>query len=114
MGAGPILEPRGFGPLQAGGHLRRGQVRWAFPSYTRSILTAIYLCHPCSYFEILRTETPGQVLDAGRYREGDHRPHAEGAPRPADAPLPGGAGRLRHLAPAGCGVRCVLLGGRLD
>eukprot|EP01047_Picozoa_sp_COSAG01_P021856 COSAG01_NODE_1280_length_10925_cov_23.969333_15_plen_196_part_00 len=34
----------------AGGTL---QVSRAFPSYTRSILTGIYLCHPCSFhFEI--------------------------------------------------------------
>eukprot|EP01047_Picozoa_sp_COSAG01_P039466 COSAG01_NODE_3264_length_6333_cov_2.641219_2_plen_230_part_00 len=33
-----------------------------FPSWNRSILTEIYLCHARSYQEILRTETAGQVL----------------------------------------------------
>jgi hypothetical protein len=28
--------------------LRRGAVRWAFPSWKRSVLTEIYLCHNCS------------------------------------------------------------------
>jgi hypothetical protein len=28
-----------------------------FPSWNRSVLTEIYLCHACSYQEILRTET---------------------------------------------------------
>ena len=32
-----------------------------FPSWNRSILTEIYLCHACSGQEILRTETAGQV-----------------------------------------------------
>jgi hypothetical protein len=31
-----------------------------FPSWNRSILTEIYLCHACSCQEILRTETGGQ------------------------------------------------------
>jgi hypothetical protein len=31
-----------------------------FPSWNRSILTEIYLCHACSGQEILRTETAGQ------------------------------------------------------
>jgi hypothetical protein len=31
-----------------------------FPSWNRSILTEIYLCHACSCHEILRTETAGQ------------------------------------------------------
>jgi hypothetical protein len=31
-----------------------------FPSWNRSILTEIYLCHACSCQEILRTETAGQ------------------------------------------------------
>ena len=30
-----------------------------FPSWNRSILTEIYLCHACSCQEILRTETAG-------------------------------------------------------
>jgi hypothetical protein len=36
-------------------------VRRAFPSWNRSILTEIYLCHACSCHEILRMEMPGQV-----------------------------------------------------
>eukprot|EP01047_Picozoa_sp_COSAG01_P035872 COSAG01_NODE_2774_length_7098_cov_13.905571_8_plen_271_part_00 len=32
-----------------------------FPSWDRSTLTEIYLCHACSCQEILRTETAGQV-----------------------------------------------------
>jgi hypothetical protein len=32
-----------------------------FPSWNRSMLTEIYLCHACSCQEILRTETAGQV-----------------------------------------------------
>jgi carboxylesterase type B len=32
-----------------------------FPSWNRSILTEIYLCHACSCQKILRTETAGQV-----------------------------------------------------
>ena len=36
-----------------------------FPSWNRSILTEIYLCHACSCQEILRTETAGQVIIMG-------------------------------------------------
>jgi hypothetical protein len=32
-----------------------------FPSWNRSILTEIYLCHACSCQEIVRTETAGQA-----------------------------------------------------
>jgi hypothetical protein len=32
-----------------------------FPSWNRSILTEIYLCHACYCQEILRTETAGQA-----------------------------------------------------
>eukprot|EP01047_Picozoa_sp_COSAG01_P032831 COSAG01_NODE_2388_length_7779_cov_127.916384_13_plen_183_part_00 len=32
-----------------------------FPSWNRSILTEIFLCHACSCQEILRTETAGQA-----------------------------------------------------
>jgi hypothetical protein len=42
-----------------------------FPSWNRSILTDIYLCHACSCQEILRMETAGQDDD-----EFDH-PHAD-------------------------------------
>jgi parallel beta-helix repeat protein len=34
----------------------------AFPSWKRSILTEIYLCHACSCFKIWRMETPGVGL----------------------------------------------------
>jgi hypothetical protein len=33
----------------------------AFPSWERSILTEIHLCHACSCQEILRMDTPGQA-----------------------------------------------------
>eukprot|EP01047_Picozoa_sp_COSAG01_P073286 COSAG01_NODE_11907_length_1837_cov_1.586881_2_plen_118_part_01 len=36
--------------------------RRAFPSWNRSILNEIYLCHACSYQGILRTETPESGL----------------------------------------------------
>jgi hypothetical protein len=36
-------------------------VRRPFPSWNRSILAEIYLCHACSCQEIWRTETAGQV-----------------------------------------------------
>jgi hypothetical protein len=36
-------------------------VRGAFPCLRRSMLTEIYLCHPCSCPEIWRMETAGQV-----------------------------------------------------
>jgi hypothetical protein len=54
----------------AGGHLAAGApphpavawaVRPAFPSWSRSIVTEIYLCRTCSCHEILRTETRRQV-----------------------------------------------------
>jgi hypothetical protein len=32
--------------------VRSGEVSWAFPSWHRSILTEIYLCHACSYHEV--------------------------------------------------------------
>jgi hypothetical protein len=38
-------------------------VRRPFPSWNRSILTEISLCHTCSCQEILRTETAGQALE---------------------------------------------------
>jgi hypothetical protein len=43
----------------AGRRMEGAGVSQAFPSWTRSILTEIYLCHACSY-HVLRTETPGQ------------------------------------------------------
>jgi hypothetical protein len=39
----------------------------------RSTLTEIYLCHTCSCHEILRTETPGQVLSRAAMRDGAER-----------------------------------------
>jgi hypothetical protein len=41
-----------------------GPVSRAFPSWKRSILAEIYLCHACSYHEIEDMETPGQVSAA--------------------------------------------------
>jgi hypothetical protein len=51
-------------------------VSWAFPAYTRSTLTEIYLCHACSCHEILRMATPpgghtGVAARAGRPRRRD-------------------------------------------
>jgi hypothetical protein len=64
----------------------------AFPSYSRSILTEIYLCHPCSCHEILRREMPraghvGGALPAGsQARVGDGHPPAESGGRAASRP----------------------------
>jgi hypothetical protein len=38
----------------------------AFPSWKRSILTEIDLCHACASQEILRMDTPGRRRDARR------------------------------------------------
>jgi hypothetical protein len=52
-------ETADFGPQAA--------VRGAFPCLRRVILTEIYLWHPWSCQEILRTmETPGQVFSSSR------------------------------------------------
>eukprot|EP01047_Picozoa_sp_COSAG01_P012766 COSAG01_NODE_583_length_15194_cov_5.640808_5_plen_365_part_00 len=67
-GCPALGEPaRGPGPGQAGrggaADHRRGAldgVSRPFPSWNRSIVTKIYLCHACSCQEILRTETAGQ------------------------------------------------------
>jgi hypothetical protein len=40
---------------------RSSWVSRPFPSWNRSILTEICLCHACSCQDILRTETAGQV-----------------------------------------------------
>eukprot|EP01047_Picozoa_sp_COSAG01_P011994 COSAG01_NODE_533_length_15816_cov_4.518738_4_plen_203_part_00 len=43
-----------------------------FPSWNRSILTEIYLCHACSWQEILRTEMVGQAwMVAQRHLDAD-------------------------------------------
>jgi hypothetical protein len=42
-----------------------------FPSWNRSILTDIYLCHACSCQEILRTETAAQAAARGGTLSGD-------------------------------------------
>eukprot|EP01047_Picozoa_sp_COSAG01_P044548 COSAG01_NODE_4039_length_5406_cov_1.715980_1_plen_141_part_10 len=70
-----------------------------FPSWKRSILTEIYLCHACSCQEILRTETAGQEVDrltrlsmtpaSGQRREGAPPQSAAAAaaePSPREAP----------------------------
>jgi hypothetical protein len=47
-----------------GGAWRRQRVSRAFPSWKRSILAEIYLCHACSYHEIIEDMgTPGQALE---------------------------------------------------
>eukprot|EP01047_Picozoa_sp_COSAG01_P013417 COSAG01_NODE_629_length_14689_cov_298.955517_7_plen_370_part_00 len=59
-----------------------------FPSWNRSILAEIYLCHACSCQEILRTETAGQ---------GGHRPDDWAVPaRPAARSV---AQNLHHQNP---------------
>jgi hypothetical protein len=49
-------------------------VSWPFPSWNRSTLTEIYLCHACSCQEVLRTETAGQAhnLSAAGVDAGNH------------------------------------------
>eukprot|EP01047_Picozoa_sp_COSAG01_P070291 COSAG01_NODE_10611_length_2122_cov_4.310924_2_plen_83_part_00 len=39
-----------------------------FPSWSRSMLTEIYLCHACTCHAILRAETAGQALAIDRPR----------------------------------------------
>jgi hypothetical protein len=53
----PILKQAGVHALSEGMNGRMVP----FPSWNRSILTEIYLCHACSCPEILRTEMAGQV-----------------------------------------------------
>jgi hypothetical protein len=77
--------------------LRRadGHVSRAFPSWTRSMLTEIYLCHACSCHKI----------EDGNGRAGgasESRPDAAGA----EAPPPQGGGVVRGL----CLPRAHLLG----
>eukprot|EP01047_Picozoa_sp_COSAG01_P005143 COSAG01_NODE_173_length_23099_cov_37.564783_15_plen_108_part_00 len=59
LGCYAIVKGRGAGLRQGDGcqHVSR-----PFPSWNRSILTEIYLCHACSCQEMLRTETAGQVI----------------------------------------------------
>ena len=113
----------------------------AFPSWNRSMLTEIYLCHACSCQEILRTKRPGRGavsigMDAMRQSSaglrwyplihvervhdsgtGTYRGRATqcGAVRMAWQwrPAPEAAEQRWH-AVARCGVRCVLSGGRFD
>jgi hypothetical protein len=47
-------------------HLAPASVSRPFPSWNRSILTEVYLCHACSCQEILRTETAGQAYSKRR------------------------------------------------
>eukprot|EP01047_Picozoa_sp_COSAG01_P022098 COSAG01_NODE_1303_length_10815_cov_14.897938_2_plen_356_part_00 len=84
-GHGEVLVVRGFGaagalpsqqavpfelevmehPLGLAERCRWGTVGRPFPSWNRSILTEISLCHACSCQEALRTETAGQAGEAG-------------------------------------------------
>jgi hypothetical protein len=65
-----------------------------FPSWHRSMLTEIYLCHACSCHEILRRDTAGQA------QRGD------GALRGGGGPRPGAAGLgLRHRRGGGAADR---------
>jgi hypothetical protein len=50
--------------LRGAGAAGEGAVSRPFPSWNRSMLTEIYLCHACSCQEILRTETAGQGAGA--------------------------------------------------
>jgi tRNA 2-thiocytidine biosynthesis protein TtcA len=57
----------GYNVLALGQHLddlAESFVSRAFPSWNRSILAEIDLCHACSCHEISRTETPRQVMSA--------------------------------------------------
>jgi hypothetical protein len=59
--------------LQARGNLPEGSgVSRPFPSWSRSMLTEIDLCHVCSCPEILRVETVGQVVAAAFVAGGSH------------------------------------------
>jgi hypothetical protein len=57
--------------------LSEHQVSRPFPSWDRSILTEIYLCHACSCQEMLRTDTAGQ-------EQPPLQPSAEGAEEEVD------------------------------
>jgi hypothetical protein len=61
-----VCGPAGWHTHMWGGR-HFGEVSREFPPWDRSILTEIYLCQACSYQEILRMDTPGQVqiLDRG-------------------------------------------------
>jgi hypothetical protein len=64
----------------------------AFPSYTRSILTEIYLCHSCSCHEI----EDGNARAGLRHRGGERGPGGVGdvAAQQRSAGAVGGQGRL--------------------
>jgi hypothetical protein len=81
----------------------------AFPSWNRSILTEIYLCHACSYQEILRMQTPGQAEQLACAREERRRleqqlhtlqqpPPSPGAGAGADNRQRRSSGRRRELS----------------
>eukprot|EP01047_Picozoa_sp_COSAG01_P026345 COSAG01_NODE_1694_length_9467_cov_4.976196_10_plen_339_part_00 len=57
---------------QIGAALAPGIVSRPFPSWNRSILTEIYLCHACSCQEILRAETAGQVRRSSLAEQLEH------------------------------------------
>jgi hypothetical protein len=112
------------------------------PSWNRSILTEIYLCHACSCHEILRMETARQAIregffdllpDFGRLGFGagdmalllhgtpeidlsDWKWHTEyrGGYGPEHATIQAFWRVLEGFDEARCGVRCVLSGGRFD
>jgi hypothetical protein len=62
----PETDPEaGHRPSRSNRTKDGGPVSRPFPSWNRSILTEISLCHACSCEEMLRTETAGQVINGG-------------------------------------------------
>jgi hypothetical protein len=108
-----LLQLTGVGRVREGeealDRLDRAPVSQPFPSWIRSTLTEIYLCHACSCQEILRTETAGQVEWRGALEHERSKLRAyyiqasqevggitallAAAPRPARAPCPAPFGR---------------------
>jgi|EP01049_Picozoa_sp_SAG25_P011007 hypothetical protein len=60
-----VAIPKGLWRSLKEAGVLRGDVSRPFPSWNRSILTEISLCHACSCQEILRTETAGQAPTPG-------------------------------------------------
>ena len=59
-----IDSPTTPAPQASSGNEPGIQVSRPFPSWNRSILVDIYLCHVCSCHEILRVDTARQVIVA--------------------------------------------------
>jgi hypothetical protein len=71
-----------------------------FPSWNRSILTEIYLCHACSCHEILRTETAGQGGGAPQSPSSAHSWAMRRAPPPPHEHPPRGLAAMPEHSPA--------------